>query len=113
MIKIPYEICKECGKCCTGNPGEYIFARTHKGKSPQISEKGKCQFLNDKNKCKLGCRKPYECSIFPIRIFLDGVFINVDCPAWELALEQWNLTHNISEKKWNKNKNVNYVKVSI
>lgn len=113
MIKIPYEICKECGKCCHGIPGEYVFARTHEDKSPQISDKGKCQFLNTKNKCKLGCKKPYECAIFPIRIFADGVYINTDCPGYKIALEQWNLTHNVSEKDWNKNKNVNYMKVSI
>lgn len=112
MIKIPEELCKECSKCCHGKPGEYVFAN-HNGVSPQISAKGKCQFLNNKNKCKLGHKKPYECAIFPIRIFADGVYINTDCPAYEIALSQWNLTHNVSESDWNKNKNVNYIKVLI
>ena len=112
MIKIPEELCKECGKCCHGIPGEYVFAN-HNGVSPQISSKGKCQFLNNKNKCKLGYRKPIECQLYPIRIFSDGVYVSIDCPGWEIALEQWNLTHNITERDWNKNKGVNYMKVSI
>ena len=112
MIKIPIELCKECGKCCAGIPGEYVFAN-HNGVSPKISAKGKCQFLNNKNKCKLGCKKPYECAIFPIRIFANGVYVSIDCPGWKIALEQWNLTHNITERDWNKNKDVNYMKVSI
>ena len=111
MIKIPEELCKKCSKCCHGIPGKYVFAN-HNGVSPQISAKGKCQYLNNKNKCKLGCKKPYECAIFPIRIFADGVYINTDCPGYKIALKQWNLTHNVSEKDWNKDKNANYIRVS-
>ena len=109
MIKIPEELCKECGKCCHGTPGEYVFAN-HNGVSPQISAKGKCQYLNNKNKCKLGYKKPMECMLYPIRIFSDGVYIDKQCPGWRVALEQWKITHGISMKEWN-NKKAEYMKV--
>ena len=110
MIKIPESICKECGLCCHGTPGEYLFARTYKEDSPQISAKGKCQYLNNKNKCKLGFKKPIECQLYPIRIFLDGVYIDKQCPGYKIALKQWKLTHEISMKEWN-NKKAEYVRV--
>lgn len=111
MIKIPEELCKECGKCCHGTPGEYVFARTYENKFPQISKEGRCQFLNNKNKCKLGCKKPIECILYPIRIFADGVFVDKICPGWEIAVKQWKITHGYPMKDHKKIKEFKYERI--
>lgn len=111
MIKIPKSICKECGKCCHGEPGDYVWARTYKDDSPQISERGKCQYLNRKNECKLGCRKPLECTIYPIRIFSDGIYVDKSCPGYQLAIKQWNLIHSTPMAEWRGKKESKYERI--
>jgi len=50
MIKIPKEICEDCGLCCSGNPGQYIITE-YNGEWPEINNEGKCPFLSKGDNC--------------------------------------------------------------
>lgn len=113
LIKIPKDICRDCGSCCHGKPGQFVFVRRYDDKSPEISAKGKCQHLNSNNACKLGYRKPLECQIYPLRIFADGVYVDKNCPAWEHAIQQWYILHDKTKDEWNGLNEADYKKVSI
>ena len=92
MIEIDHKTCEGCQRCCHGTPGDNIKAILQGSTdSPKIDKNHRCEFLNKRNNCYLSkCHsKPIECQLYPIVIFGGHVCVDMSCPAWKSAIDQW------------------------
>ena len=89
MIEIPHETCAGCQRCCHGTPGNHIPAKLPADSPLRYDKNHRCERLNTRNMCNLGPRKPIECQMYPIVIVGGDVYVDMSCPAWKLAVEQW------------------------
>lgn len=89
MIEINPKTCAGCQRCCHGTPGAHIPAKLPADVLPHYDKNHRCVRLNTRNKCDLGLRKPIECQLYPIVIFGGNVFVDMSCPAWKSAIDQW------------------------
>jgi len=89
IIKIDKNICKGCQRCCHGIPGNKVAAILNDGTRPTQNKHHRCEYLNRRNQCDLKSNKPFECSIYPIIVLEDGIYIDQGCPEWKTAVEQW------------------------
>lgn len=78
--------CKSCLKCCHGKPGQKISAKFNSGAQPKITKNGICEQLGRSGVCKLGSYRPVECSLYPVIIKFDGLYIDRNCPGHQEAI---------------------------
>ena len=88
-----FDHCAECKRCCVVDPGypplEVSLTRSEEKRFGSICIERKCPHLG-KNGCRLGHKKPFSCSLYPLsfnpkqRTFS----IDRDCPLADTYVKQ-------------------------
>jgi len=89
IITIDPKLCEGCQRCCHGTHGNRIPAKPSHGKIPRYNKQHNCDQLNKRQHCNRGIGRPVECAIYPIVIFDDGIYVDMSCPGWQSAVDQW------------------------